>query len=84
MNKKRGYGIGQVARKLEIEPSTIRYWETKFGDLHSEQGAIIHNSEERRFSSADILRLKVIKALLTVKGFTIRGAKKELIELDIL
>ena len=85
MIEKRWYGIGEVAKILGIETSKIRFWETVFGDLHSKRGMVTRRDElERRFSPADVLRLKVIKALLTVKKYTIEGAKKELIELNVL
>lgn len=79
--KKLYYPIGHVAKVLEIETSKIRFWETVFGKLHSKSESG-HKGDERRFTDLDIQRIRTIKALLTIKGFTLAGAKRELKELD--
>jgi len=85
MKSKLYYTINEVATKLDIPHSTIRHWEREIGLLHSKRtGNIRSSTDDRRFTPSDVLRIRVIKALIKKKLFTIPGAKKELIELDLL
>jgi len=67
------YAIAEVARMLQITPSTLRYWEKEFG-LH------LHKTEKgsRRYSEKDIETLRNIHYLVKVKGLTLAGAKQNL------
>ena len=85
MKPKMYYTIKNVSDILGLLPSKIRHWETKIGVLHSKRVVNVSSSrDERRFSPSDILRIRVLKALIEKKRFTLEGAKKELIELDLL
>ena len=85
MKSKMYYTIKNVSDTLGILPSRIRHWETKICKLHSKRAVNTTSSTDaRRFSPSDILRIRVLKALVDNKKFTLEGAKKELIELDLL
>lgn len=68
------YTIGEVARMLQVPPSTLRYWEKEFSSLKPKN---IRNGE-RRYTNSDIDLLKQIHSLLKKEGYTIEGAKKML------
>ena len=65
--------IGQVSRLLEVETSTLRYWEEVFPQVrpHRRRG-------QRLYRTRDLDVLTRIKQLLYVDGYTIRGAREVL------
>ncbi|MHB8232315.1 MAG: MerR family transcriptional regulator [bacterium] len=66
------YKIGEVAKKIGIEPYVIRYWETEFSFLKPYKS----KSSHRLYSRADVERILLVKDYLYNKKFTIEGAKK--------
>ncbi|MFC4905751.1 MerR family transcriptional regulator [Actinomadura gamaensis] len=55
-----GLGVGAVARRLGVSPSTLRTWNRRYGigpSRHSEGG-------HRRYASADIARLELMNRLI--------------------
>ncbi|MFW0883802.1 MerR family transcriptional regulator [Candidatus Acidulodesulfobacterium sp. H_13] len=66
------YKIGEVAKKVNIEPYVIRYWETEFSFLKPYKSKGSH----RLYSKTDIEKLLIIKDYLYNKKFTIEGANK--------
>jgi DNA-binding transcriptional MerR regulator len=72
--QKRKFRIGELARQLQVERFVIRFWEKEF---------CVKTNRSRggqRFYDEDDLRLfSRIKELLYFKGFTIAGAKKQLL-----
>lgn len=66
------YSIGEVAIKLGVEASAIRYWQAEFG-------LMVHRSgKDRKFTGDDLFKLRVINHLLKVEQYTISGAKRQL------
>ena len=68
------YTIGEVAEKLNISKSVIRYWENEFSFIKPHR----NNRGERKFTTQTISELRIVHHLVKDKGFTISGAKKEL------
>jgi DNA-binding transcriptional MerR regulator len=66
--------IGEVAKLFNVSTSLLRYWEREFSQLKpkkSKQGI-------RKYSQADISKLRLIYDLVKKQGYTIRGAKEAL------
>lgn len=76
--KKLYYTIGEVTEllaPLEVNDSTIRYWETRFPRLLSSRR---NRKGNRVYTPRDIELLREIHHLLKVEGFTIKGAQEQL------
>ncbi len=76
--KKLYYSIGEVSKLTEIEPYTLRYWETEFSALAPAK----NRAGNRIYREKDIQLIKLIKYLLYEKRYTIEGAKKKIKELQ--
>ncbi|SKA83833.1 MerR family transcriptional regulator [Desulfobaculum bizertense] len=72
----RTYRIGQVARKLDVNTSVLRYWETEFPQIHP----IRTRSGQRLYTEEHIKTLRMIQYLVYDEGLTIEGARKRLRE----
>lgn len=64
--------IGEMAAELDIKPHILRYWETQFPMLVPLKRA----GGRRHYRPDDAALLRLIHRLLTVEGYTIRGARK--------
>jgi DNA-binding transcriptional MerR regulator len=69
------YGISEIAEMFDVNASVLRYWEKEFKQLKPIKNA----KGERRYTKKDIELIDKIYKLIRDKGFTIEGAKKELI-----
>jgi len=69
------YTIGEVALLIGAAPSVIRYWEAEFNTLKPSK----NSRGERKYTQKDVHLILDIHYLLKEKGYTIEGAKKELI-----
>lgn len=69
------YTIGEVADMFDVNTSLLRYWESEFGQLkpRKKKGGV------RLYTKSDIAKIQDIYILLKKRGFTIHGAKKQLI-----
>jgi DNA-binding transcriptional MerR regulator len=69
---KKYYAIGEVAQLLNVSTSLIRFWEKQFPSLqpHKNQQGL------RRYTQADILRLRKIYQLVKKQGYTLQGARE--------
>lgn len=69
---KKYYRIGEVSSLIGVEPYVLRYWETEF--------AVIRPSKEsggrRVYSRKDVEALHIIRHLLHVEKYSIKGAIK--------
>ncbi len=65
--------IGDAARRLGVEPWTVRLWDQEFGLTPSRS-----MGGQRLYGEAELTKLLSIKALLKDEGYTIEGAKKRL------
>ncbi|MDR0795339.1 MAG: MerR family transcriptional regulator [Tannerella sp.] len=66
---KQFYSIKEVAKMFNLNPSALRFWETKF-----EQIAPLKNKGTRFYSREDISQIRLIHYLLKIRGMTIAGA----------
>ena len=73
--QKKIFRIGELAKKLEIEASVIRFWEKEFSmEAQRSEG------QQRFYTEVDLNKFIKIKDLLYKKKFTIAGAKEALKE----
>ena len=73
------FSIREVSDICSIEPHVLRYWETEFKHIKP-----VKKSGNRRFyRHKDIYAVLQIKHLLYDLNFTIRGAKKRLLNDDL-
>lgn len=70
------YRIQQVSKKLDVPPSTIRFWEGEFSDVIRPRRT---NGRQRRYTDKDIENLSWIKDLLHQKNRSIAEARKVLL-----
>jgi DNA-binding transcriptional MerR regulator len=69
----RQFRIGELAKKLNVEPFVIRFWEKEFNIKPHRS-----NGQQRFYSEKDLVKFELIKDLLYQQGMTIAGAKKQL------
>ena len=74
-NLKRYFTIKEVAQKLDVTESTLRYWEKEFSILRpkTQEGTKI-----RLYTEQNMEQIKLIYNLVKVRGFKIAAAKKML------
>ena len=68
------YSISEVAEKLQLKPSLIRFWEKEFPQLSPRKT----RKGNRKFSKEDIELLGIIRQLIKKQGYTIEGARQVL------
>ncbi|TXF87074.1 MerR family transcriptional regulator [Neolewinella aurantiaca] len=68
------YSIGEVAERLGVNASQLRFWETEFKHIKPNK----NSRGERRFTKENIRQLEEVEYLLKERGFTIEGARKEI------
>jgi DNA-binding transcriptional MerR regulator len=66
------FRIGEVARLLNVETHTLRFWETEFPQLKVGKGG----SGQRLYRRRDVELVLEIKHLLYEEGYTIPGARQ--------
>ena len=71
---KKYYKIGEVSRLTGVEPHVLRYWESEFSQIKPRRVA-----RQRLFRKKDLELIIRIRELLYQEGFTINGAKKQLV-----
>ena len=69
---KKYYSIGEVAEKLDLNTSLIRFSESEFEILNPKK----NKKGIRKYTQKDIEIIEKIYQLLKKQGFTIDGAKK--------
>jgi DNA-binding transcriptional MerR regulator len=70
------YSMRETSELLDVNQSTLRFWENEFDILKPHKNA----KGTRHFRPEDIKNLRLIHYLLKEKGLTIKGAKKKLDE----
>lgn len=71
---KRYYKISDVAEMLGLTIATLRFWENQFSELRPRRS----DGGTRRYTPADIERLRIIKFLVKDKGLKIEAAREHL------
>lgn len=69
------FRIGEVSRLAQTKPYVLRYWETEFPTLRPAKTPTGHRLYKRK----DVELVFEIRRLLYEQGFTIEGARKQLI-----
>ena len=69
------YRIGEVCRVVGVEPHVLRFWETQFPSLVPPK----NRKGQRTYRPKDIELILEIRRLLYEDGYTIAGARKQLI-----
>jgi len=69
------YSIGEIAEQFKVSKSLIRFWEAEFDLLKPHK----NSKGDRRFTKQNIEQFEIIYNLVKVRGFTLDGAKKEII-----
>ncbi len=67
------YKIGEVARMLGVNTSTLRFWEKEFPQIKPKR-----KHGERFYTPEDVETFKLIRFLLHEEKYTIEGARKKL------
>jgi len=80
LSEKTYYRIGEVAKLTRMKPHVLRFWESEFNVISPSKS----RSKQRLYRKKDIEVILMIKQLLYKEGFTIRGARRRLIELGRL
>jgi DNA-binding transcriptional MerR regulator len=70
------FTMREAARLAQLPAHTLRYWESRFGDLRPTRLAGGH----RRYTRTDLELILEIKDLVTRRRMTIAGARKALID----
>jgi DNA-binding transcriptional MerR regulator len=71
-NERLYYSVTEVAEMLQVNSSTLRYWETEFDFIKPKR-----NKKGKRFYTAtDIEKLRMVHQLLKEKGYTLKGARE--------
>lgn len=68
------YSMGEVTEMFDVNPSLIRFWESKFDILKPHK----NKKGNRLFTPADVENLKLIYHLVKEKGMTLSGAQKQI------
>ncbi len=71
---KRYYTIGEVADMFKVSKSLIRFWENEFDFLRPHK----NSKGDRRFTAQNIAQFELIHQLVKERGFTLDGAKQEI------
>jgi len=72
---KRYFTIGEVSELCGVKPHVLRYWEQEFTQLRP----IKRRGNRRYYQHHEVLLVRRIRDLLYEQGFTISGARQQLI-----
>ena len=70
------YSIKEVSEMLDVNITTLRFWEKEVPQLKPKVTA----AKVRQYSEKDIALLRTIRSLVKVRGFKIAAARKYLME----
>lgn len=70
------FTMREAARLAQVPPHTLRYWESRFGDLRPARKAGGH----RRYTRADLALILEIRDLLHKRRMTVAGARRALLD----
>ena len=73
------FRIGEVAALLELKTHVLRYWETEFPVLQP----VKSRTNQRLYRRKDVETALLIKDLLYRQGFTIAGARQQLLTEEV-
>ena len=71
---KRYFTIGEVSDLCAVKPHVLRYWEQEFEQLKPGK----RRGNRRYYQRGDVIMIRQIRSLLYEQGFTIGGARQQL------
>ena len=71
---KRYFTIGEVSELCAVKPHVLRYWEQEFEQLKP----VKRRGNRRYYQRHDVILIRQIRSLLYEQGFTIGGARQQL------
>lgn len=74
------YRIGEAANLLNVKTSVLRFWEEEFAQVNP----IRTEKGQRLYRERDLKVLYLIQHLLYERGLTIEGARRELMQRDLV
>ncbi len=72
---KRYFTIGEVGFLCGVKPHVLRYWEQEFQQIKP----VKRRGNRRYYQYKDIITIRQIRKLLYEQGFTIEGARAQLV-----
>jgi DNA-binding transcriptional MerR regulator len=72
---KRYFTIGEVSELCGVKPHVLRYWEQEFEQLNP----VKRRGNRRYYQRGDVIMIRQIRSLLYEQGFTIGGARQQLL-----
>jgi len=69
------FNIGEVSELCLVKPHVLRYWEQEFPQLKP----VKRRGNRRYYQRHDVLIVRKIRELLYEQGFTIGGARQQLV-----
>lgn len=69
------FTIGEVSQLCNLRPHVLRYWEQEFSQLKPSK----RRGNRRYYQHSDVVMIRRIKDLLYNQGYTIEGARIQLI-----
>lgn len=75
---KRYFTIGEVSELCGVKPYVLRYWEQEFTQLKPMK----RRGNRRYYQHHEVLLIRRIRGLLYDQGFTISGARNQLLDGD--
>jgi DNA-binding transcriptional MerR regulator len=75
---KRYFTIGEVSELCDVKPHVLRYWEQEFDQL----SPVKRRGNRRYYQREDVITIRQIRSLLYEHGFTIGGARHQLLTGD--
>jgi DNA-binding transcriptional MerR regulator len=73
---KRYFTIGEVSELCGVKPYVLRYWEQEFTQLKPMK----RRGNRRYYQHHEVLLIRRIRSLLYEQGFTISGARNQLVD----
>ena len=74
--EKRYFSIEEVGNLCGVKPHVLRYWEQEFPQLNPSK----RRGNRRYYQYKDVMIIRQIRCLLYDNGFTIEGARAQLME----
>ena len=73
---KRYFTIGEVSDLCQVKPHVLRYWEQEFPQLKP----VKRRGNRRYYQRQDVIMIRQIRSLLYEQGYTIGGARLQLVD----
>ena len=73
---KRYFTIGEVSELCAVKSHVLRYWEQEFTQLKP----VKRRGNRRYYQRQDVLLIRQIRDLLYLQGYTIHGARQQLLD----